>query len=396
MMKRGFSSVGNAITGLIGKAQSLAIYATGGFGLFSFAESAVNAGENVYQLSVRLGVSAGEAAKFNRIMQFTGVDTQTAATAFTRLDRTLVKGGKSADAMQAYLSQYGVSLKAANGNLLPLNQQIDAMAKGYERAKAEGKGEEFVMQTMGNRGMELIKTFENLKTAKEAAAKVKTTGLNINQMHDAYVDMQALKMQASQLQLSLASAFAPLVQELMPMIMPALQKLAQYIKENKETLASLAVNGAKEYIANISKPHKERLFGVFGAKLVEAGAPITAYLRNYSNKKMTSRLNLPYNKEVGLPEALPFSAKSGEVLIGLGYIPKGTKVLSKRLIAGTGTNVPIHTALPKLMNSYGIDDKWQKWVGIIESDVYSFDIHWYFHRKAGYVSFKLKHRKNKI
>lgn len=154
--------------------------------------------------------------------------------------------------------------------------------------------------------------------------------------------------------------------------------------------------GAKEYIANISKPHKERLFGVFGAKLVEAGAPITAYLRNYSNKKMTSRLNLPYNKEVGLPEALPFSAKPGEVLIGLGYIPKGTKVLPKRLIAGTGTNVPIHTALPKLMNSYGTDDKWQKWVGTIESDVYSFDIHWYFHRKAGHVSFKLKYRKNKI
>lgn len=246
---QGLQKLGGITSSIVSKFSSLAMYAAGGFGLFSFADSAVNAGERVYQLSVRLGISAGEAAKFNRIMQFTGVDTQTAAMAFTRLDRTLIKGGKSADAMQAYLSQYGVSLRDVKGNLLPLNQQIDAMAKGYERAKAEGKGEEFVMQTMGNRGMELIKTFENLKTAKEAAAKVKTTGLNINQMHDAYVNMQALKMQASQLQLSLASAFAPLVQELMPMIMPALQKLAQYIKENKETLASLAVNGAKAMIA---------------------------------------------------------------------------------------------------------------------------------------------------
>ena len=37
-----------------------------------------------------------------------------------------------------------------------------------------------------------------------------------------------------------------------------------------------------------------------------------------------------------------------------------------------------------------------KWAGAINSDVYSFDIHWYFHRKARHVVFKVKYRKNKI
>lgn len=37
-----------------------------------------------------------------------------------------------------------------------------------------------------------------------------------------------------------------------------------------------------------------------------------------------------------------------------------------------------------------------KWAGAITSDVYSFDIHWYFHKKTRHVAFKEKHRKNRI
>lgn len=154
--------------------------------------------------------------------------------------------------------------------------------------------------------------------------------------------------------------------------------------------------GAREYISTASKAHRERLFGKFGSKLVEAGSPITNHLRNYNGRNMVSRLDNVYNNEVGLPHALVFRPRNGEVLVGLGYIPKGTKVNPKKLIAGIGSDTPIHTALPKLMKRYSADDKWQKWAGAIESDAYSFDIHWYFHRNIGHVVFKVKHRKNKI
>lgn len=36
--------------------------------------------------------------------------------------------------------------------------------------------------------------------------------------------------------------------------------------------------------------HRERLFGKFGAKEVQAEAPVTQHLRNYSEQAMVSRL----------------------------------------------------------------------------------------------------------
>lgn len=56
--------------------------------------------------------------------------------------------------------------------------------------------------------------------------------------------------------------------------------------------------GAREYISKISKHHRERLFGVYGAKQVQAGKPISAYLRNYSDKKLKTRLTVPVVKEL--------------------------------------------------------------------------------------------------
>ena len=55
--------------------------------------------------------------------------------------------------------------------------------------------------------------------------------------------------------------------------------------------------GAREYISTASKAHRERLFGVYGAKQVQAGEPISDYLRNYSDKKLKTRLTVPIVKE---------------------------------------------------------------------------------------------------
>lgn len=56
------------------------------------------------------------------------------------MDKTLAGGGKSAEALQGYLSQFGVSLTDANGKLLPMNQQLDAMAKGYQKCGSTRPG----------------------------------------------------------------------------------------------------------------------------------------------------------------------------------------------------------------------------------------------------------------
>lgn len=75
--------------------------------------------------------------------------------------------------------------------------------------------------------------------------------------------------------------------------------------------------GAREYISTASKAHRERLFGKFGSKLVEAGSPLTNHLRNYNGQHMVSRLELPYNKpiEIAGRKANIWVDKDGAILL---------------------------------------------------------------------------------
>ena len=229
-----------AISGMIGKLSGMAALAATGFGLTSLVGGAVDAGESVYQLSTKLHMTAGEASTFNRVLSLTGADTNVAAKAIMNLDKKMSASGKSGAAMQATLEHYGVTLTDANGKLLPINQQLQALAAGYKRASEEGTEQEFVMNTLGTKGMELTKTLQNYDEAAEQAAKVKGVGLDPKQMHELKLNMSLLKMEGAQLQLAFTSAFAPLVAQIMPVLVPEMQELAAYISKNKQEIASFA------------------------------------------------------------------------------------------------------------------------------------------------------------
>ena len=75
------------------------------------------------------------------------------------------------------LSKYGVSLTDASGKLKPMNAQLEALAKGYKAASAAGEDEEFVMSTLGARGMALVPVLENLSEYQDIAGGVQGIGL---------------------------------------------------------------------------------------------------------------------------------------------------------------------------------------------------------------------------
>lgn len=241
-----------AVTGLTGKFSALnakvvafAGMAATGFGLANVIGSAVNAGESVYQLSTKLHMTAGEASLMSKVLSLTGGDVDTAAKALSRMDKAVIDTGKSGEAMRATLASWGVSLTDANGKLLPMNKQLANMAAGYKKAAAEGKEQEFVLQTLGTKGLELTKTLQNYDEAAETASKVKGVGLDPQAMHKLKLEMDVMKMQAGQFGLAMAQAFAPIAQQVFPVILPQMQALAQWIAKNKETIATFVIEGAK-------------------------------------------------------------------------------------------------------------------------------------------------------
>lgn len=237
--------VAGKISGLTGNLTKLASIAAGGFGLNAVVQSAVNAGEAVYQLGQRYSMSAAQAGQLNAVMKLTGGDVDTAAAAMMRFDKTLSSSGTAGDKARNIMQQLGISMTDSSGRLKPLNEQLGELAKGYEKAKAAGQGQEFLMNTLGVRGLALTKTLDNYTEAAERASKIKGVGLNPAEMHKAYMDMQEVNMQFGKLGVVAGSALAPLVSQILPSVQAGLAKVATLIAQNKNEISTVIVEGTK-------------------------------------------------------------------------------------------------------------------------------------------------------
>ena len=237
--------VAGKISGLTGNLTKLAGIAAGGFGLNAVVQSAVNAGEAVYQLGQRYNMSAAQAGQLNAVMKLTGGDVDTAAATMMRFDKTLSSSGSAGDKARNIMQQLGISMTDSSGRLKPLNEQLGELAKGYEKAKAAGQGQEFLMNTLGVRGLALTKTLDNYTEAAERASKIKGVGLNPEEMHKAYMDMQEVNMQFSKLGVVAGSALAPLVSQILPSVQAGLAKVATLVAQNKTAISTVIVEGTK-------------------------------------------------------------------------------------------------------------------------------------------------------
>lgn len=239
-----FSTSVDSVTGRVGslvsKFTAIAGIMAGGFGLTSMIEGSVKAGEAVYQLSQRYQITTKEASEMNRILKITGSDADTAAKTIMRLDKALSVNSNEGKKAQETLKLFGVSLTDANGKMLPINQQLEELAKGYKAAADAGYGQEYVMNTLGVRGLALISVLQNYNEAAEVASKVKGIGLNPEEMHKASLQLKEMELQFGQLKLASGAAITPLVMELLPQLLPYLQESAVWINKNKNEIASTA------------------------------------------------------------------------------------------------------------------------------------------------------------
>ena len=239
-----FSTSVDSVTGRVGslvsKFTAIAGIMAGGFGLTSMIEGSVKAGEAVYQLSQRYQITTKEVSEMNRILKITGSDADTAAKTIMRLDKALSGNSNEGKKAQETLKLFGVSLTDANGKMLPINQQLAELAKGYKAAADAGYGQEYVMNTLGVRGLALISVLQNYNEAAEVASKVKGIGLNPEEMHKASLQLKEMELQFGQLKLASGAAITPLVMELLPQLLPYLQESAVWINKNKNEIASTA------------------------------------------------------------------------------------------------------------------------------------------------------------
>lgn len=241
----GVDGVTGKVANMIGGFTKIAGVAAGGFGLTAIIRSAVEAGDKLHDLMERYQMSAAEAGNFSKIMKITGGDVDATAKTIMRLDKSLQGSSDESERAKRVMDIFGVSVTDASGKLLPINQQLGNLAVGYRKAQAAGEAQEFIMNTLGTRGMALIPTLQKYTEAKKLASEIKGIGIDPDEMKKMSLELKEMELQFGQLQLVSGSALAPLAKELLPEIIPLLKSSAEFINKNKTEIAEFATTLVK-------------------------------------------------------------------------------------------------------------------------------------------------------
>lgn len=288
-----------------------------GFGFIQLISGAVEAGARVKDLSETMGISAAQASMFSKTVSLAGGDVQTASAAIMRLDKTLSAGGASAEKAQAMLDAVGVSLQDANGKLLPVNEQLKALSEGYKAATSVGYGQEYLMETLGSRGIALTGVLREYTEAAQNAAKVQSVGLDPEEMDRTKKEIDVLKMQASTLGTATGAALAPLIEQIIPPLTSGLASIAQYLATNKEevidcTKALVGFIAAYKTVTAL-RASVAALGGLMGAAGTGAASTATDAITRAQEAQINKRIRLIENAALQEEKAYLKSLQTMEV-----------------------------------------------------------------------------------
>lgn len=228
-----------ALDSFSGKIANIAALAGAGFGFTQLISGAVEAGKRVHDLAQNFNITNAEASMFARTIKLAGGDVDSVSKVLMKLDKTITDGGTSADNINKILAAVGSSVTDANGKLLPLNQQMEQLAKGYDKASEAGYGQEYILETLGAKGAALIDVLRDYNEASQNAQKIQGIGLDADQMDQASKQIDLLKTQAGQLGLVTGAALTPIVEQYIPPLLNGLGQLASLIAENKNQVIDL-------------------------------------------------------------------------------------------------------------------------------------------------------------
>ena len=233
----GLTKLSNGFSLLNAKTAAVIAAVSTGAGLFPLTKGAMEAGENIYRLSKRLHASAGEAAQLNRTFQLAGMDVMTVIPLIAKLDKQIESAGTSGNETTEALARFGVTIQDQQGNLLPLNEQLAELAKGYQYAVDMGQEEAYTAEVLGARGAALVPLLEQYQDLMQISANVKTTGLlNPEESHQTWLEWKQMEMELGQLKGAIGAALLPVSKELMPEVTDAFRALVQEISEHKDDI----------------------------------------------------------------------------------------------------------------------------------------------------------------
>ena len=244
---RGLTGAAAGLSGALGSLAPLLSVA----GLVGMVQNTIKAGDAMYDLSQKTGVSVESLARFKKAAATTGTDIETVAKAMNRLNKNIVDAATGNKQAAQGFALLGLSAKNSNGSLKSADQVMLEVANRFKDMPNDAVKAKAAMLLFGNRiGAELIPLLnQGGKSIESLSVKMSTA---FAQKADEYSDKLA----------TLSGKVGALGADLTIALLPALDAVT-----NAVTGVVSAFNALPDVVKSVA---------VGGAALAVAWAPLTA------------------------------------------------------------------------------------------------------------------------
>lgn len=216
--------------------------------IVDMTKAVASAGDSVYVTSRGFQMSFADTGKFVTNAKVAGVEVQDLAMTVKRVQQQIVKGGDDSRAAE-WLKRYGESAYDASGHLKNLNEMTFALSRALKKAQEDGKGMDFVLSVFRNVSADAITAIEDIEAVNEQASTIVKNGLaNPALAHEVQGNINAMNVQAGQMNAAFSSALLPVANEIIPKITERMGKMTQLIADNKEVIREFGHIAAEAFM----------------------------------------------------------------------------------------------------------------------------------------------------
>ena len=230
--KEQLSSVDQALTGLIDKANLLAKAFVGMAivsGIKDFLTSTVEMGAKVVDTANKLGLGTDELQQFQYAASMVGVSGDAAAKSLQFLQRHIGLMETGTKAATKDFAALGVKIKDGAGNLLPMSEILPQVADGFEKLKDQPERVAYAVKLFGRAGAGMVPVLRSGKDGLRAYYD-EFTNLGLGLKNDFLVAAKEADRGLKRLGMATDAMKSRLVLALLPAmetVMGGLMKLAQ-------------------------------------------------------------------------------------------------------------------------------------------------------------------------
>ncbi len=239
------ASLQRAADGISDQFKRIAEIVGAGFGIekiTEFTKSVVEAGLQIYDISLKTGISAKTLSSYSVAAAEAGTTTDVFANALSKMARSANDAAHGSEAQANAFKQLGVSVTDSFGHLKTADQLLNDVAVGLDKLQ-NGLGKTaIVTEVFGRGGAELIPLLSDLGEGVEAASlKAEKFGLAITD-----VQAKALKtfdVTITDAGLAIRGQFTQALIDALPSLQHATDQILDFV-QNSEGIKTVVADGA--------------------------------------------------------------------------------------------------------------------------------------------------------